>query len=329
MLAPLTVTNTSNSVGSAASEPVHTITTVGNQLHVAANLIQYHTEQSEKVRGQGMEDPIMTVDSSNRYGLTSCNLVEYYGNGNPIDVTDPLHTVTAHDREGVVSAHIQKFFGGVVGEDAREPLPTVTTVDHNALAAVHVEKYFAGGYKGCGDSAASPLSTVTVEPRHGACAAHVVEFKGQDIGQSVDKPLRTITASWGEFAECRAILTKAPGRDLGNWPQIRELLNEYCGYNLADDEVILLIIRGVAYYISDITLRMLTPRELYNAMGFPTDYIIEKDHKGNVYPKDKQVARCGNAVCPPLAEAMVRANLPEWHTVTIVNMAQFHKAVAI
>lgn len=361
---PYTFSNTGGSVGDSVAGPVHTIRTAGGQVlasanlmsigqtgggdrirdmrepvpttvskqeccAVAANLIQYHTEQSEKVRGQGMEDPIMTVDSSNRYGLASCNLVEYYGNGNPIDVTDPLHTVTAHDREGVVSAHIQKFFGGVVGEDAREPLPTVTTVDHNALAAVHVEKYFAGGYKGCGDSADAPLSTVTVEPRHGACAAHVVEFKGQDIGQSVNKPLRTITASWGEFAECRAVLTKAPGRDLGNWPQIRELLNEYCGYNLADDEVILLIIRGIAYYISDITLRMLTPRELYNAMSFPLDYIIEVDYLGNVYPKDKQVARCGNAVCPALAEAMVRANFPEWHTVTIVNMAQFHKAVAM
>lgn len=297
VVAPITVTNTSNSVGSPASDPVHTITTAGNQLHVAANLIQYHTEQTENVRGQGMDEPVMTVDSSNRYGLAGCNLVEYYGNGNPIDVTDPLHTVTAHDREAVVCAHI--------------------------------DKYFAGGYKGCGDAAEAPLSTVTVEPRHGVAAAHVVEFKGQDIGQPMDKPLRTITASWGEFAECRAVLTKAPGRDLANWPQIRELLNEYCGYNLADDEVILLIIRGVAYYISDITLRMLTPRELYKAMGFPEDYIIERDYKGNVYPKDKQVARCGNAVCPPLAEAMVRANFPEWHTVTIVNMAQFHKAVAM
>lgn len=294
LLVPATFSNTGGSVGDSVAGPVHTIRTSGGQILSAASLIQYHTEQTENVRGQGMEDPVMTVDSSNRYGLASCNLVEYYGNGNPIDVTDPLHTVTAHDREGVVSAHIQKFFGGVVGEDAREPLPTVTTVDHNAMAA-----------------------------------AHVVEFKGKDVGQSVDKPLRTITASWGEFAECRAVLTKAPGRYLGNWPQIRELLNEYCGYNLADDEVILLIIRGIAYYISDITLRMLTPRELYNAMGFPLDYIIEKDYEGNVYPKDKQVARCGNAVCPPLAEAMVRANLPEWHTVTIINMAQFHKVVAV
>lgn len=326
---PYTFSNTGGSVGDSVAGPVHTIRTAGGQVlasanlmsigqtgggdrirdmrepvpttvskqeccAVAANLIQYHTERTENVRGQGMDDPVMTVDSSNRYGLASCNLVEYYGNGNPIDVTDPLHTVTAHDREGLVSAHIQKFFGGVIGGDTRDPLPTVTTVDHNALAA-----------------------------------AHVVEFKGQDIGQPANKPLRTITASWGEFAECRVVLTKAPGRDLGNWPKIRELLNEYCGYNLADDEVILLIIRGIAYYISDITLRMLTPRELYNAMGFPVDYIIEKDYTGNVYPKDKQVARCGNAVCPPLAEAMVRANLPEWHNITIVNMAQFHKAVAI
>ena len=297
LLVPATFSNTGGSVGDSVAGPVHTIRTAGGQVLSTANLIQYHTEQTENVRGQGMDEPVMTVDSSNRYGLAGCNLVEYYGNGNPIDVTDPMHTVTAHDREAVVCAHI--------------------------------DKYFAGGYKGCGDDAEAPLSTVTVEPRHGVAAAHVVEFKGQDIGQPMDKPLRTITASWGEFAECRAVLTKAPGRDLGNWPQIRELLNEYCGYNLADDEVILLIIRGIAYYISDITLRMLTPRELYKAMGFPEDYIIEKDYEGNVYPKDKQVARCGNAVCPPLAEAMVRANLPEWHTVTIVNMAQFHKAVAM
>ena len=332
LLVPTTFSNTGGSVGDSVAGPVHTIRTAGGQVlasanlmsigqtgggdrirdmrepvpttvskqeccAVAANLIQYHTEQSEKVRGQGMEDPVMTVDGSNRYGLASCNLVEYYGNGNPIDVTDPLHTVTSHDREGLVCAHI--------------------------------DKYFAGGYKGCGDSSDAPLSTVTVEPRHGACAAHIVKFKGQELGQYPTSPINTITAQGLEYAECRAVLTKAPGRDLGNWPQIRDLLNEYCGYNLADDEVILLIIRGIAYYISDITIRMLTPRELYNAMGFPLDYIIEKDYKGNVYPKDKQVARCGNAVCPPLAEAMVRANLPEWHTITIVNMAQFHKAVAM
>ena len=332
IMEPFTFSNTGGSVGSPASEPVHTIRSAGGQVFasaqlmsigqtgggdrirdirepvpttvskqeacvVAANLIQYHTEQTEAVRASGLDKPIQTVDASNRYGLTSAQLVEYYGNGNPIDVQEPMHTVTAHDREAVVCAHI--------------------------------DKYFNGEYKGCGDKAGDPLSTVTALPRHGLCAAHVVKFKGQELGQHPTDTLNTITAT-NEFAECRAVLAKVePGRDLGRWPQIRELLNKYCGYDLKDDEVILLIIRGVAYFIADITLRMLTPRELYNAMGFPMDYQIERDYMGNAYGKSKQVARCGNAVCPPLAEAMVRANFPEWYKGKIDTMAQFHNAVAV
>lgn len=297
IMTPFTFSNTGGSVGSDAGSPVHTIRTAGGQILSAANLIQYHTEQSEKVRGQGMEDPIMTVDAANRYGLACANLVEYYGNGNPLDLAEPMHTVTTKDKEALISAHIQKYFGGVVGKDIREPVPTVTTVDHNAL-----------------------------------CAAHVVKFKGQELGTNPGEPLPTVTSQSGAggFAECRAVLIKANSREnLGNWPQIRELLNEYCGYNLAEGEVILLIIRGIAYYIADITLRMLMPRELYSAQGFPEDYIIERDYQGNEYPKSKQVARCGNAVCPPLAEAMVRANLPEWCGVKIITMAQLDNAVAV
>lgn len=329
VFAPLTVTNTSNSIGSQANEPVHTVTTAGNQLlvsanlmsigqtgggdrirdvrqpspttvskqeacMVAANLIQYHTEQSEKVRGQGMTDAVMTVDSSNRYGLACASLVEYYGNGNPLNASEPMHTVTAHDREAVVSAHIQKYFGGVIGEEATEPLPTVTTADHNAL-----------------------------------CAAHVVKFKGQELGQYPADTLNTITAQGKMYAQCNAVLAKVEHRNLGHWPEIRELLNQHCGYTLAEDEVILLLLGGVAYYIADITLRMLMPRELYNAMGFPFDYIIDRDYMGNEYGKTKQVARCGNAVCPPLAEAMVRANLPEWCGLKITTMQQLENAVAV
>ena len=293
-MVPWTVTNTTNSVGTPASEPVHTVTSAGNQILAAANLIQYHTEQTENVRAAGLDTPMHTVDAANRHGLVSAQLVEYYGNGNPLDVQEPMHTVTAHDREAVVSAHIQKFFGGVIGQEATQPMPTVTAVDHNAL-----------------------------------CAAHVVKFKGQESGSSLAAPLPTITAI-NEFAECYAVLAKVePGRDLGNWPQIRALLNKHCGYDLKDDEVILLIIRGIAYFIADITLRMLTPRELYSAMSFPDDYIIEVDYLGNEYPKSKQVARCGNAVCPTLAEAMTRANFPEWCRQKITTMEQFHDAVAV
>ena len=111
--------------------------------------------------------------------------------------------------------------------------------------------------------------------------------------------------------------------------EIRAMLNKHCGYNLADDEVLLLQIGGSLYFLADITLRMLTPRELYNAMGFPPDYVIDRDYLGNAYGKTKQVARCGNAVCPPMAEAMVRANLPEWCGDKITTMAQLDDAVAV
>lgn len=278
------------------TKPLTTITSVGAHEAVAANLIQYHTEQSEKVRGQGMGDPMMTVDSSNRYGLTCANLVEYYGNGNPLDVAEPLHTVTAHDREALASVHIQKYFGGIVGAEMTEPLPTVTAVDHNAL-----------------------------------CSAHMVKFKGQEVGTSPAEPLPTVCAKSGAggFARCYAVLVKADGRDLRHWPKIRELLNAHCGYQLADDDLILLLIGGVWYFIADITLRMLMPRELYNAMGFPADYIIDHDWTGREYKKGDQVARCGNAVCPPLAEALVRANMPEWCGTKIWTMAQLEAAVAV
>ena len=286
--------NHGGSVGADENEPVHTIRTSGGQILGSASLIQYHTEQTEHVRANGMGLPLPTVDASNRYGLTTAHLVEYFGNGRPIDVREPMHTVTSHDREAVVCAHISKYYSGVVGTKADEPLPTVTAVDHNAVAA-----------------------------------AHIVEFKGQDIGQDQRKPLRTITASAGEFAECRVEMAKADGRGLGHWPEIRALLNQHCRYELKKDDILLLEIGGVRYFINDILLRMLTPRELYNAMGFPPDYIIDRDYLGNEYGKTKQVARCGNAVCPPMATAIVRANLPEWCGKTITTMEELEKEVAV
>ena len=131
----------------------------------------------------------------------------------------------------------------------------------------------------------------------------MVEFKGQDIGQAPIVPLRTITTSAGEFAACVAVIAKMePGAELGHWPKIRALLNQHCGYHLAEDEIILLFIGGVAYYIRDILLRMLTPRELYNAMGFPVDYIIDRDYTG----KDCRAASLRNGYCEGQFAGVVR-----------------------
>ena len=266
----------------------------------AANVIQYHTEQTEAARVNGLTEPMPTVDASNRYAVVTAHLNEYYGNGQPIAITKPMHTVTSHDRE--------------------------------ALTAVRLDKYFGGDYSGCGNSADEPITTITSEPRHSICAAHIVEFKGEDKGQSAADPLRTITAGGGEFGVASVRIARyEPGAEMGYWPEIRELLNKYCGYTLAEDEILLLNIGGVWYFISDIGLRMLTPRELYNAMGFPPDYIIDfVDPKtGKEYSKSAKVARCGNAVCPPMAEAVVRANLPEWCGEKIETMEQFKNVVAV
>ena len=122
---------------------------------------------------------------------------------------------------------------------------------------------------------------------------------------------------------------RTAGEDLGHWPEIRDLLNRHCGYDLAKDEVLLLDLFGSLWYIRDIGLRMLTPRELYNGMGFPPDYIIDRDCMGNEYGKTKQVARCGNAVPPPFATALVRANLPEWCGGEIETMEQLERMVAV
>ena len=275
----------------SVQEPTHTQVSKAEECVLATSLIQYHTEQSDHVRASGLDAPINTIDASNRYGLPAACQVEYFGNGNPLDVAVPVHTVTAKDREAVTAASLCKFYGGVVGAEMSEPLPTVTAIDHNAVSA-----------------------------------AHICKFKGQDIGQEPSTPLHTITASPGEFAAVETIVTKyQPGGDMRYWPEIRALLNEYCGYRLGEDEIILLRLNGVWYFIADIGLRMLTPKELYAANGFPADYIIDHDYTGREYPKAKQVARCGNAVPSPFATALVRANLPEWCGEEITTMQEFER----
>ena len=333
VMAPLTMHNNQNAVGTSITDPVNTITGTGAGGHqmlitptlaaigqtgggdrcrsmeepthtqvskaeecvVCPAMIQYHTEQTERVRGQGVTDPIMTIDASNRYGLAAATLTKYYNGDHNQDAAAPLHTITTRDREGVTVANLSKFYGGVVGAAASDPLPTVTAVDHNALQT-----------------------------------AHMVKMKGTNLGGQAQDPLQTITAGGGHHGVVATRIVKAePGADLQNWPKIRAALNEFCDYHLEDTEVILFSIGGAWYFMADIGLRMLTPRELYRANGFPDDYKIDRDYTGREYGKTKQVARCGNAVPPPFAMALVRANLPEWCGEEITTMEQLEKAVAV
>lgn len=203
---PVMMVNNENAAGSSAAAPVNTITTGGHHMLIAPSMIQYHGEQSSDVRGQTVSNPVMTVDSSNRYGLVSAFITQFNNHCDGQMLNEPLNTITAGNGHfGEVKAFLIKYYSGEKMSACDRPAPTITTKGRMGLVTV----------------------------------------KGQD------------------------------------------------------------------YQIVDIGLRMLTPRELFDAQGFPSDYIIDVDADGNVYPKSEQVARCGNAVCPPIPTALVRANLPE------------------
>ena len=264
-------------------EPIRTLTSVNAHLLATPFLTQYHQEQREDVRGQMVDKPVLTIDTANRYAVAVPAMVKYYGNDrHGQDSAEPLHTVTARDREGIMQV-------------------AFTQVCH------------AVGYHGKGNTPGMPVNTITGTGGVTLDVAHICKFKGQDLGQHPKTPLHTVTASWGEFAVIKSRVARyLPGEDLGRWPQVRDLLNTWCGYTLAEDEVLLLSIGGVWWFICDVGLRMLTAREAFSAMGFARDYIIDRDYLGREYPKSEQMKRCGNAVCPPLAGLLAAANLPEY-----------------
>ena len=298
IIMPYHMHNHSNATGTDMKDPVNTVTGVGAQMVIEPLMTPYAICNNAGNAPHGMNEPVPTVTTGGRNIFVAPTLIQYHSEQNGREVRGqridkPIQTVDAANRYGLSSVFISKYFTGIDGAEVKEPLPTVTAVDHNSLTI-----------------------------------AHLAHFKGKDKGQHPRDPLMTVTARDGQFADVRTTVVKWDGHsDLGYWSNVRAMLNTYCGYDLKDDEVLLLNIRGTWYFISDIGLRMLTPRELYDAMGFPHDYIIDRDIHGNPITRSDQVARCGNAVCPAVAEALVRANLPEYCKRKIADMAELHEVM--
>ncbi len=282
----------------SADHPLQTITAVNSHSLVAPSLIQYHSETVKgEVRGQSLNEPVLTVDGSNRYGLQI--------------------------------PYLSKFYGGVVGADVRNPMPTVTAIDHNGLALPFLTKYYSGADQNC--SCNDPLHTITTKDRISLCTNYLTILRDNMDCRPVNEPLNTITTSGAHFANTKVYIKKyEKGCNLGYWSEVRKILNEYTDWNLADNEILIFNINGIECFISDIGLRMLQPKELYQAQGFPADYIIEQDYTGKIYPKTKQIARCGNAVPPAFAKALVQANLPELcKGVEISTMNELNEMIAV
>jgi len=312
-------------------KPLNTVVSSCKQYFTVPSLIQYHSETAKsEVRGQKVDRPIMTVDSSGRYGVQMPFLTKFQQNSLGQKCAKPLDTVMAGaTRFGMVSPFLTKFYGGIVGTSVDNPLPTVTAIDHNALSAPFLTQYYSGADHA--NTVTNPLQTVTVKPRHFLNDCFLTVLRNHMDSKSINEPLNTITAGAEHFGFVKVYVWQySKGVWLGHWKEIRAMLNEYTDWELKDDEIIVFDIAGTKYFIYDIGMRMLQPRELYAAQGFPKDYIIERDYRGITYPKSKQVARCGNAVPPPFATALVRANLPEYCGKSNINtMADLVERMAI
>ncbi|EJD7700164.1 DNA cytosine methyltransferase [Salmonella enterica] len=280
LVAPVITRQFGASVGHRVDEPSATITAGGggkSQL-VTPTLIQmgYGERPGQEPRVLRLDNPLGTVTAGgNKFATVSAFLAKHYG-GN--------------------------YSGAGVGLD--EPVHSVTTVDHHAVVAAHLMVNNTGHPGGTLDN---PAHTLTTGNHHAAITSHLVKLRGTcRDGQPTSEPMPTVTAGGLHIGEVKTTLA-VDEYDEHRAQQTLEFLREYCG----EDCDGLVTVEGITYRIVDIGMRMLQPHELYRAQGFPEWYIIDQDYRGKKYAKDKQVARCGNAVPPPFAEALVRANLPE------------------
>lgn len=261
-----------------------------------------------------IRQPVQTITGKHGFGIVEPELAPCImcNNENNIgaSVKSPLPTITTGNRNFVVAPtliqyHSETANGEVRGQNLKEPIMTVDGSNRYGLVTSFLHKYYDGGYRGAGDSVENPLPTVTSWDHNSVVTANLIQMNNHCDGRDIREPIPTITAGDGHFGEVRAFLVKYYGQGTGQ--DIKEPLDTIT----ANDRFGLVTIEGVDYQIADIGLRMLEPKELYGCQGFPDDYIIDHDSTGKIYPRSEQVKRCGNAVCPPIPAALVKANLPE------------------
>lgn len=261
-----------------------------------------------------INDPLRVITSKHGFGIVKPVLTPYISvnreNHFGSLMEEPIHTVTSCNQHmlmtpTLIQYHSETSRNDVRGQQVDEPIMTVDSSNRYGMVTAFIQKYFDGGYKGAGADLASPLPTVTSVDHNSICAAHLIQMNNHCDGRDIAEPIPTITAGNGHFGEVRAFLIKYYGQGTGQ--SVEEPLDTIPTH----DRFGLVEIKGIMYQIVDIGLRMLEPKELYGCQGFPEDYIIDHDYTGKTYPRSEQVRRCGNAVCPPIPAALVKANLPE------------------
>ncbi|WP_458382865.1 DNA cytosine methyltransferase [Rhizobium anhuiense] len=277
-----------------ATSPLHTITaSPKDQNSVAAVLVAQHNNDS---RREGGVNP-----------------------GRPANV--PLSTVTQRGtQQNAVTAFVSRQFGTSTGHEMDRPLAT-TTADgggKSVLVAPHIASYYGHG-DGRNERVrdlSEPITVIPTENRHAIVSPFLQAYYGQGDGGREDLPARTITTK-DRHGHIEALIDVPPFTE-AQAARAREVADFMRSHGLWDDrEFVSFEVDGVALVIVDIGMRMLTPRELYNAQGFPRDYVIDggwavPDGGGEAewvpFSKSLQVSCVGNSVSPPVARALVAAN---------------------
>jgi len=223
-------------------------------------------------------------------------------------IDEPMRTITCAKRGEL--ALVMPFMAATSGPTYSQkpraidaPLNTITTDTRSSIVAAFLAKH-NGGHEATGQLLTDPAYTIVAVDQKALVTSHLLKLKGTSKdGQPVDEPLHTVQAGGNHYGEVRSFLVAYYGneRDGGK-------LTEPMRTVTAKERFGLVTVHGVDYQIVDIQMRMLAPHELYAAQGFPRDYIIATDANGKPLTKTAQVRMCGNSVCPPVAEALVRAN---------------------
>lgn len=313
----------------------------------AAPFLTEHANGSSQ-RNMDATAPLGTVCAGVKGGhiaVVSPVLVQTaYGEGRPggvqrrgsgaHDIADPVGTIPAGGGSfAVVAPHLVKMRGDSGGAAADEPMPTITSGAGAArpagaahamgVVSAFLEQANGGNYTGPGSDVRNPQPTICAQGGlQRLVTAHLSTFRQHSTGADARDPLATVSAGGEHHAvvECQL----SPEAEAGALRVAAFLINYYGNGQALDlrepldtvttrDRLALVTVhvRGVPYVIVDIGMRMLEPRELYLAQGFPPEYIIDRTADGRRLPKHAQVRMVGNSVSPPPLRAIAEANLDQ------------------
>lgn len=296
-------------------------------------------------RVHDIRDPLRTITAAHRgeFAMVAPILAGVggrAGQSEPRSAAQPLYTTTAKGDTAVVAATmVQMGYGEREGQaprslDIEAPLGTIVAGGNKfGIVSAFMAQMNGGFNEVPGHDLRRPVSTITNKgSQQQLVTAHLAHLRGNCDARAVTDPLMTVSAGGQHhgIVECTlspeieagalrvaAFLIRYYGEG-GQWGDLREPMATITTRDRL--ALVTVVIHGTPYMIVDIGLRMLTPRELYLAQGFPGRHIISHGHDGRLFSKSVQVRMVGNSVSPPPATALVWANVPEMATWSVGEM---------